>query len=192
MTDMRRRQPAADKSLHSLPQNTTVLASPTKSAMPEVRYRETKVSQSISIPRNSEVSEMPAHNRLQPLADFWNRVMHASPQLDLHLLQLGLHARANRLPKHQKPSVLRLPANMLEAEKVGFVNRVEHFHRRSLHKLVFERRDAERSLPPIRLRNVDSTRFTKPTFSASLTGSDRSETSTKRWMLCSADSARDE
>ena len=118
MADMGRRQPAADEPVHSLPQNTTVLASPTKSAMPEVRYRETKVSQSISIPWNSEVSEMPAHNRLQPFADFWNRVMHSSPQLDLHLLQLGLHARANRLPKHQKPSVLRLPANMLEAEKI--------------------------------------------------------------------------
>ena len=30
--------------------------------------------------------------------------MHASPQLDLHLLQLSLHAFANRLPKHQKPT----------------------------------------------------------------------------------------
>ena len=44
--------------------------------------------------------------------------MHTSPQLDLHLLQLGLHAFANRLPKHQKPSALRLPANMLEAEEI--------------------------------------------------------------------------
>ena len=44
--------------------------------------------------------------------------MHTSPQLDLHLLQLSLHAFANRLPKHQKPSPFRLPANMLEAEKI--------------------------------------------------------------------------
>src|SRR5208282_1833135 len=46
------------------------------------------------------------------------------------------------------------PKPIREAEEVSFVNRVEHFHRRSLNKLVFERRDAERSLPPIRLRNV--------------------------------------
>src|SRR5208282_1860971 len=46
------------------------------------------------------------------------------------------------------------PEPIREAEKVGFVDGVEHFHRRSLNKLVFERRDAERSLPPIRLRNV--------------------------------------
>ena len=104
--------------LHSLPQNTTVLASSAQRAMPEVAHGETKVGQSISIPGHSEVSEMPAHNRLQPLADFWNRVMHTSPQLDFHQMQLGLHAFANRLPKHQKPSVLRLPANMLEAEKI--------------------------------------------------------------------------
>jgi hypothetical protein len=50
---------------------------------------------------------------------------------------------------------LRFGRNPLrEAEEVSFVNRVEHFHRCSLNKLVFERRDAERSLPPIRLRNV--------------------------------------
>jgi hypothetical protein len=48
MADMGRWQPAADESLHSRPQNTTVLASPTKSAMPEVRHRKTKVGQSIA------------------------------------------------------------------------------------------------------------------------------------------------
>ena len=58
------------------------------------------------------------------------------------------------------------PEPIREAEKVGFVNRVEHFHRRSLHKLVFERRDAERSLPPIRLRNVDPTHRLRPVRSA--------------------------
>jgi hypothetical protein len=117
MADVGRRKPIADESLHSFPQNATMLASPTQSAMPEVAHGETKVIQSMPIAWNSEVTEMPAHHRLQPLADFRNRV-HTSPQLDLHQLQLGLHARANRLPKHQKPSLLRLPANMLEAEKI--------------------------------------------------------------------------
>ncbi len=166
MADMGRWQPAADEPVHSLPQNATMLASSAQRAMPEVAHGETKVGHGMTVTRYSEITKMPAHNGLQPLTDFRNRVMHASPQLDLHLLQLGLHAFANRLPKHQKPSVLRLPANMLEAEKVGFVNRVEHFHRRSLNKLVFERRDAERSLPPIRLRNVDSTHRLRPVRSA--------------------------
>jgi hypothetical protein len=44
--------------------------------------------------------------------------MHTPPQADLHLLQLGLHALANRLPKHQKPPLLRLPADVREAEEI--------------------------------------------------------------------------
>ena len=118
MADMGRRQPAADEPLHSFPQNATVLASSAQRSMPEVAHGETKVSQSMSVARYSEVTEMPTHHGLQPLANFRNRVMHAPPQLDFHLLQLGLHAFANRLPKHQKPSLFRLPADVLEAEKI--------------------------------------------------------------------------
>ena len=44
--------------------------------------------------------------------------MHSPPQLDLDVQQLRLHALANRLPKNQKPSSLRLPADMLEAEEI--------------------------------------------------------------------------
>jgi hypothetical protein len=47
--------------------------------------------------------------------------MHTPPQADLHLLELGLHALANRLPKHQEPSLLRLPADVREsAVRPGF------------------------------------------------------------------------
>ncbi len=115
---MRRRQPAADEPVHSLPQNATMLASSAQRSMPEVAHGETKVGQGMPVARHSEVSDMPAHNGLQPLANFRNRVMHAPPQLDFHLLQLGLHSFANCLPKHQKPSLLRLPTDMLEAEEV--------------------------------------------------------------------------
>src|SRR5271155_5800751 len=114
MADMGRRQPAADEPLHSFPMKATFLAPSSEDVVPEIAHSETKVSQSVPVTRHSEVSDMPAHLGLQPLADFRNRVMHAPPQLDLHLLQFGLHSFANRLPKHQKPSLLRLPANMLE------------------------------------------------------------------------------
>src|SRR5208282_4998139 len=115
---MGRRQPAADEPLHSFPQDATFLAPSSEDVVPEVAHGETKVSQSVPVARHSEVSDVPAHHGLQPLANFRNRVMHAPPQLDFHLLQLGLHAFANRLPKHQKPSPFRLPANVLEAEKI--------------------------------------------------------------------------
>ena len=58
------------------------------------------------------------------------------------------------------------PEPIREAEKVGFINRVEYFHRRSLHQFVFERRDAERSLPPVRLGNVHPTHRLSPVRSA--------------------------
>lgn len=61
---------------------------------------------------------MPAHNGLQPLADFRNRIIHTPPQLDLDAQQRGLHALANRVPKHHEPSPLRLPADVLEFEEV--------------------------------------------------------------------------
>jgi len=116
--DMGRRKPFADEPFHSFPLDATMLASPAQSAMPEVAHGVTKMGQSMPVARHSEVSDMPAHNGLQPLSDFRNRVMHAPPQADLHLLQLGLHALANRLPKHHEPSLLCLPADVREAEEV--------------------------------------------------------------------------
>src|ERR1019366_7878421 len=68
--------------------------------------------------RYSKITKMAANNGLQPLTDFRNRVMHAPPQLDFHLLQLSLHAFANRLPKHQNPPLLGLPGDVREAEKI--------------------------------------------------------------------------
>jgi hypothetical protein len=115
---MSRRKPATDEPFHSLPLDATVLASPAQSAMPEVRDRVTKVGQSVPVARHSEVSDMPAHNGLQPFADFWNRVVHTPPQADLYLLQLGPHTLANRLPKNHEPSLLRLSADVRKAEEV--------------------------------------------------------------------------
>jgi hypothetical protein len=115
---MGRRQPATDEPLHSFPLDATMLASSAQGMMPEVAHGETKVSHGRSVTRYSEITEMPAHKGLQPIANFRNRIMHSSSQLDLDVQQRRLHAFANRLPKHQKPPLLRLPADMLEAEEI--------------------------------------------------------------------------
>ena len=115
---MGRRQPAADEPLHTLPLDASLLAPSFESMVPEATYREAEVGQCIPVARHSEVSEMPTHNGLQPRANFRNRVMHTPPQLDLDPLQRRLHALANRLPKHHEPALLRLPADMLEAEEI--------------------------------------------------------------------------
>src|SRR6266404_243421 len=44
-----------------------------------------------------------------------------------------------------------------KAEKVRFVDSIEHLDRRALDELVFQRRDSERSLPPVGLRDKHST-----------------------------------
>ena len=110
--------PSADEPLHTFPLDASLLAPPFERVMPEVTDREAEVGQSIPVTRHSEVTDMPTHNGLQPLADFRNRVMHSPPQLDLDPLQRRLHALANRLPKHHEPALPRLAADVLEAEEV--------------------------------------------------------------------------
>jgi hypothetical protein len=46
-------------------------------------------------------------------------MVHASPEFDLHLVQLRLQPLANRLPQHRKLSIAPfLPADVREAEEV--------------------------------------------------------------------------
>src|SRR5712671_3096941 len=49
------------------------------------------------------------------------------------------------------------PEPVRKSKKVGFVDSVQHLDRRSLDDLVFQRRDSERSLPPVGLRDIHST-----------------------------------
>src|SRR5260370_23399931 len=48
------------------------------------------------------------------------------------------------------------PETIRKAQKVGLVDCIEHLHRRSLDDFVLQRRDPERSLPPIGLGDVRS------------------------------------
>ena len=50
---------------------------------------------------------------------------------------------------------------MREAEKVLFVDGIEHLDDGPLDQLVFQRGDAERPLPPVRLRDVCPTNRTR-------------------------------
>src|SRR4029077_17463115 len=90
MADAGRRQPAVDEPCHSFPRDASSLAPSSQYLVPELAHGETKVSESVPIAWHSVVSDVPAHHSLQPLADFGNRFVHASPQFDLDHLQLGL------------------------------------------------------------------------------------------------------
>src|ERR1700693_3771375 len=49
------------------------------------------------------------------------------------------------------------PEPVRKSEKVGFIDSVQHLDRRTLDDFVFQRRDSERSLPPVGLRDVHPT-----------------------------------
>lgn len=53
-----------------------------------------------------------------------------------------------------------------KAEKIRLVDRVQHLHQRPLDDLVLERRDAERPLPAVGLRNVLPPRRLRPVAAA--------------------------
>src|SRR5258706_15279223 len=50
------------------------------------------------------------------------------------------------------------PKPIRKALEVHLINLIEDGHRGLLNKLVLQRRDAQRALPPVRLRNIDSPR----------------------------------
>ena len=74
MADMGGRKPALDEPFHPFPWDASLLASPSKDVMPEVAHPETEVGQGVPVSRHSKVSDMPAHNGLQPCSDFRDRV----------------------------------------------------------------------------------------------------------------------
>src|SRR5467141_4111661 len=49
------------------------------------------------------------------------------------------------------------PEPIRKSEKVGFIDSVQHLDRRALDDFIFQRRDSERSLPPVGLGDVHST-----------------------------------
>src|SRR5882762_649693 len=51
-------------------------------------------------------------------------------------------------------------------EKVRFVDSIQHLDRRALDEFVFQRRDSERSLPPVGLRDIHPTHRPRPGRSA--------------------------
>jgi hypothetical protein len=54
------------------------------------------------------------------------------------------------------------PEPIGEAEEVRLIDRIENLYHRTLDNLVFQRRDAERPLPAVRFRDVDTPRWLCP------------------------------
>src|SRR5713101_2395802 len=182
MTDDRQRQPAVDEAPHAIPTDAAVLTAPRQRAMPEPSHLEPKDPQRVLVPGHAVIPNVPPHHRLQPFALVGDGFVHTSLKFGFHLVQLRLQSLAYRLPQHRKPSIAPLLyADMRKAEEVGvervqrlmlaapwsepvrkiekvsFVDGIQHLDRRALDDFVFQRRDPERSLPPVGLGDVHST-----------------------------------
>src|ERR1700733_10310551 len=119
MTDSRQKQPASDEAPHAIPENAAVLAPPRQRAMPIPADSESKHRQRRLVHGHSVVAKVSTYNRPQPLALLGDGLVHASPKLGFHLVQLRLQPFANRLPQHRKPSIAPLlHADMRKAKKV--------------------------------------------------------------------------
>ena len=119
MTDGRQRQPARDEAPHAIPEDAAVLTAPRQRAVPESPDLEPKDPQRILVQRHTVVPNVPAHHRLQPLAQFRDGFMHPSLKLGFHLVQLRLQSFADRLPQHRKPSIASLlHTDVREAKKI--------------------------------------------------------------------------
>ena len=119
MVDAGGRDPTLGKPLHPFPGRPTSLTAAPQRTAPQPDDLKPKRAQGTTIHRHTVVTHVSDEHRLQPLPDLGNGIVHAPPQLGLHLVQLGLQPRTHRLPKHREPSVAPLlPADVREAEEV--------------------------------------------------------------------------
>jgi len=152
MTDSRQWQPTVDETPHTVPVDTAVLAAPRQRAMPEPSNLKPKRPQRRSVHGHTVVPDVATQDRLQPLTLVGDGFVHAPLNLGFHRVQLRLHPFADRLPQHREHSVASR-----KAEKVCFVNGVQHLDRGPLDDLVLQHRHSKRSLPPVGLGDIHPT-----------------------------------
>jgi len=78
-----RRQVPIDQTAHPIPTDPSALAAPRQGARPEPSDLESEDRQRRSVHRDSMVMEVTFHDRTEPPAHLWDRVMHSPFQLAL-------------------------------------------------------------------------------------------------------------
>src|ERR1700674_1974067 len=98
MIDANGRQPVGDESLHAVPADSAVLATTRKHTLPEPAHLGPKGFQRGLVHGHSIVADVSTYDRAEPLAHFWDGIVHATPKLGFHFAPLRLQPFANRLP----------------------------------------------------------------------------------------------
>src|SRR5688572_21970323 len=118
MADANRGQPPVDVAPHSLPRPPVSLAPAPKRPAPDPGHAMTKRRHRPIVAGHTVVAVVPVEDRCQVGALFGYRVVHASPQLGCHLVQLRLPASALRLPHQRVLSTPGAPTDVREPEEV--------------------------------------------------------------------------
>jgi hypothetical protein len=118
MTHAGGRQPLVDEPRHPGPQDPAVLATTRQGAMPEMADLEPEEAQRGAVHGYAVLSDVPTHDRVQPLALLRDGIVPASSKLGFDLAQLGLQPFADGLPQHREaPVASLLRADVRESEK---------------------------------------------------------------------------
>jgi hypothetical protein len=118
MTHAGGRQPLVDEPIHPGPQDPAVLATTRQGAMPEMADLEPEEAQRGAVHGHAVLSDVPTHDRVQPLALLRDGIVPASSKLGFDLAQLGLQPFADGLPQHREaPVASLLRADVRESEK---------------------------------------------------------------------------
>src|SRR5688572_1150774 len=102
------RQPPLDVDVHSLPGEVPALAASLKRSLPDPHYLVPECTHRAAVGRHPVVSEMPTNDAAQPRTLLTDRVVHATPQLDLDLAELRSQSLRDRLPTDGEHSVAPL------------------------------------------------------------------------------------
>jgi len=104
---------------HTLPGNAWLLAASVQSPIPVADHLPPEGVQTTAVHGDSVISAMAFYYRLEPLANFWHRVVHPLSQLKLYLLELGPHFLFLGLTFYREHSIAPLlSANMRKAQKI--------------------------------------------------------------------------
>src|ERR1700694_3556542 len=90
--------------MHPLPPHCSALAASRERSAPQAAHFVAELLDGMRVAGNAVVLAVPAYYRAEPTTDLGDRRVPTLPQLFAHLLELGSHPLAHRVPLHREPS----------------------------------------------------------------------------------------
>src|SRR5262249_6401271 len=119
MKDFGPGKPLFSETSHVLPRHPTFLTAPLEYPQPAFAHFTPKALETDEVSGNGMIVEVALYHAPQPFPDFRQRLMHAHPELVLHLFQLGRESLSDTLAQHEELAVLpSLSTDVGEAQKV--------------------------------------------------------------------------